>query len=73
MEGERRCETSEEEDLRDQSIKKVKGGDHSFSHESSMPMSYADIGEKPHEDGTKAKSNQDSVLGQKPTTAPGGG
>lgn len=55
------------------SIKRVKGGDHTFSNDSSMPVSYADIGDNLPKEGSKVRSYRDSVLGQTPKTTPVGG
>lgn len=60
-----RAPSSKEADLFDLSVNKVKGGEHSFSKESSSPVSYVDLHEDPNEVlGGKSKSYLDSVLGR---------
>lgn len=59
--------SAEEKDLIGRSSKKVKGGEHAFSPNSSLPISYADLVEDPLTAGASdiKKSYKDWVLGTK--------
>ncbi|GAU17846.1 hypothetical protein TSUD_329720 [Trifolium subterraneum] len=51
-------------------VKKIKGGEQAFSTDSSMPVSYADIGNSPKKDAdrVRAKSYKESVMGEEDGT-----
>lgn len=57
--------SAEEADLVARSVKKVKGGEQSFSKEYSLPVSYADLYEEDKEEGAGMckRSYRDSVVG----------
>ncbi|GAU45297.1 hypothetical protein TSUD_327550 [Trifolium subterraneum] len=42
--NEKHTSATEEEDLKERSLKKIKGGNQRFAPSSSVPISYADIG-----------------------------
>lgn len=56
-------ETMKEEDLRHRSSKKVKGGSHEFSNDSTRPLSYADVVDEMEVGDAAKKSYKETVLG----------
>jgi hypothetical protein len=57
-------QSEEEADLLERSAKKKKGGEKPYEPGSSMPVSYADIGDSPRKNGNqRTQSYKDSVLG----------
>lgn len=62
MNGERPV-SREEEDLRERSTKKVKGGEHTFTNDSTVPINYADIYEDTEKEASVRWSYKETFLG----------
>lgn len=58
-----RTESREEEDLPEWSTKKVKGGEHNFTKDSTVPISYADIYDDSDNGEQVKRSYKETILG----------